>query len=515
MSGMLVQKTHWDFGADVVVIGYGAAGAVAAITAHDGGAQVLILEKQESQSFVTNSSMAGGSVICPNDIEGAVRYMENLYKVNEDLYWTEPNIIRVWAQYTKENKKWLESMGGVIELYSHGGEHKVPGVESIDVYRVRGGGIGMMRLLYNQVDTRGIEVMYNTSATELLVNSKGEVVGVRVKRRIDEEQGVNIQARRAVILATGGFEFDEQMKLQYLRVYPTYFTGSPANTGDGIRMALGVGAQLWHMNCCSARFVMKYPEVLTGLSTLFGGKHWMRPGRSALPGFGGAGWLAQHAKQVTAIAGYIVVDRYGKRYTNENGTHSSYYELTVFDLQRLIYPRVPSYWIFDQKRMNDGSLVKKKSGSAGPARIYKWSADNSAELKRGWIKQGNTFKELALEIGIEPQRLIETVNNYNLSCKQGEDTEFSRQPDTLIPLDAPPYYAVELWPGGPNTQGGPRRNSKAQVVKADGSPIPRLYSAGELGSIYGMLYPAGGGNLAECIAFGRIAGENASEYHPL
>jgi len=74
---------------------------------------------------------------------------------------------------------------------------------------------------------------------------------------------------------------------------------------------------------------------------------------------------------------------------------------------------------------------------------------------------------------------------------------------------------VALWPGGPNTQGGPRRNSKAQVLRADGFPIPRLYSAGELGSIYGMLYPGSGGNLAECIAFGRIAGENASEFHPL
>ena len=69
--------------------------------------------------------------------------------------------------------------------------------------------------------------------------------------------------------------------------------------------------------------------------------------------------------------------------------------------------------------------------------------------------------------------------------------------------------------GGMNTQGGPRRNSKAQILRADGLPVPRLYSAGELGSVLGKLYPAAGGNLSECIAFGRIAGENASQHHAL
>jgi len=84
----------------------------------------------------------------------------------------------------------------------------------------------------------------------------------------------------------------------------------------------------------------------------------------------------------------------------------------------------------------------------------------------------------------------------------------------LVSLENPPYCAVDLWPGGPNTQGGPRRNSTAQVLRAGGTAIPRLYSAGELGSIYGMLYPMGGGNLAECIIFGRIAGEQVSKEKP-
>ncbi|MFC1987598.1 FAD-binding protein, partial [Chloroflexota bacterium] len=73
--------------------------------------------------------------------------------------------------------------------------------------------------------------------------------------------------------------------------------------------------------------------------------------------------------------------------------------------------------------------------------------------------------------------------------------------------------AIKLWPGGVNTQGGPKRNARGQVVRADNTPVPRLYSAGELGSVFGMLYP-GGGNIAECIAFGRISGANAAAEKP-
>ena len=105
--------------------------------------------------------------------------------------------------------------------------------------------------------------------------------------------------------------------------------------------------------------------------------------------------------------------------------------------------------------------------------------------------------------------LHESIQRYNRFCQKGDDVDFHRPPWSLTPIENPPYYAVKLWPGGPNTQGGPRRNGKAQVVRPDNTPVPRLYSAGELGSVWGMLYQ-GGGNIAECIAFGRIAGNNAA-----
>ena len=78
-----------------------------------------------------------------------------------------------------------------------------------------------------------------------------------------------------------------------------------------------------------------------------------------------------------------------------------------------------------------------------------------------------------------------------------------------MPLDSPPYYCVELWPGGPNTSGGPRRNEHAQVIDVFGDPIPGLYEAGELGEAVGALYPANGANLSDALCFGRIAAEHA------
>jgi succinate dehydrogenase/fumarate reductase flavoprotein subunit len=506
-------RTRWHMDADVVVVGFGAAGAAAAITAHDEGARVLVLEKQEAGKVVSNSSMAGGSFICPNDVEGAVLHLESLYRVGEELCWTGLDVIRAWARYTSENKTWLEGMGATdITLARRGGEHRLPGFESIDIYRSADTGEGgLMRLLHGQVNSRRIQVIYDMPATKLLTNSKGEVLGVSAKPGRDARSVINVRSRRAVILASGGFEFDEGMKLQFLKVYPTYFLGTPANTGDGIRMALGVGAQLWHMNCCSARLVMKFPDLSVALNPVFGGKDWASPWRETE--------LATETKRGTEAeiresgsgVGYVIVDRTGRRYAKETfKPHSFYYELTGFDSQRAFYPRVPSYWIFDRKRLDDGPLVRTGSGGAGPAGFYRWSADNREEVERGWIKQGETLQALALQVGLDPHALAETVAQYNLCCREGEDRAFGRSPATLVPLDTAPFYAVELWPGGPNTQGGPQRNSRAQIMRPDGTAVPRLYGAGELGSIYGMLYPAGGGNLAECIAFGRIAGENAA-----
>jgi predicted oxidoreductase len=103
-----------------------------------------------------------------------------------------------------------------------------------------------------------------------------------------------------------------------------------------------------------------------------------------------------------------------------------------------------------------------------------------------------------------------SVRRYNALAQEGKDSDFGRDPNRIAAIRAPPYYAMELTPSFINTQGGPRRDKNARVIATNGDTIPRLYSAGELGSIYAFNYNAGG-NIGECFAFGRIAGRNAAK----
>jgi succinate dehydrogenase/fumarate reductase flavoprotein subunit len=331
--------------------------------------------------------------------------------------------------------------------------------------------------------------MWETPAMHL-VTQGGEVCGVVAKSGGRE---VRIRASRAVVLTCGGFEFDEWMKENYLRVNPVHFYGNPGNTGDGIKIAMEAGSALWHMNKASCRVTMKFPDFPIAFGT---------------------------QRHETAS---LFVDRRGNRFTNERfKMHSFGYELTNYDCYAMCYPKVPCYWVFGEERRTLAPLASYHGACNPPGGImgdihYIWSADNQKEIDRGWIVKANTIEELASKILADPDngRLMSpstmrtTVKQYDEYCRKGEDIDFHKPEQWLQPLEGPPYYVVKLWPGGPNTQGGPKRNVRGQVLRVDNTPLPRLYSAGELGSVWGMLYQ-GGGNIAECIAFGRIAGANAA-----
>jgi hypothetical protein len=531
----------FDHHADVVVVGFGAAGAVTAITAHDEGAHVLIIEKQEAEARRPNSRFSGGLFICPSDVDAARHYMTQLYRINDDLYETDQAVIDIWAEETARNYDWLVAAGGVAVKVSDHGEHDaIEGHDSISLYKPdmndhpgsdhRGWGYGLFTFLSEKVAERSIEVSYGTSAQWLLTNAEGAVIGVQVERH-----GVvtRIRAGRGVVMTCGGFEFNDWMKLNSLRVFPTYFYGNPENTGDGIRMAQEIGAELWHMNSCAARLVARFPHPaypggtpvdFWGVEALgvfvAGFEQFVKgelQGDEAQRAYS-APALPAAQMQVAApakLAGCVVTDRFGLRFTNEvYRAHVLYYELTNLDSHRMVLPKVPSWWIFDQRRMDLGRLTPTMYGPTGPLQQVPWSTDNRAEVERGWILKANSIPELAAKCSMDPGVLASTVATYNSYCAAGEDPDFGRPVGTLVPLAEPPYYAVQLWPGGPNTQGGPRRDADARIVSVRGEPIPHLYSAGEFGSVYGMLYPSGGGNIAECLAFGRIAGRNAAAESP-
>ena len=524
------QAGPFEESADVVVVGFGAAGAIAAITAHDEGADVLIVEKQAEHQRRPNSRFSGGLFVSPRDVDAAENYMRALYQRNGDLFETDPAVVRRWAEATSENYAWMTKMGGeAIKVADHGEHPTIPGYDSIDLYRPdmnehpsgehRGWGYGLFKFLLGHVEKRGIRVLYSSPAEWLLQGSDGRVVGVQIRRH---EQTQRVGTGRGVVLTSGGFEFNDWLKLQNLRAYPTYFYGNPENTGDGIRMAQEVGADLWHMNSCAARFVGYFPKsgYPGGVPIDFWGlaKH----------GIPAAGVEAEFDKQrnsggsrvpvgqatvalPSGAPGCVVTDRYGRRFTNEiYRAHVLYYELTNLDTRSMQLPKVPSWYIFDSRRMELGALTPTTLGPTGPLRQIDWSPDNSREVAEQWVLRADTIYALADKCGMDGETLDATIAKYNAYCANGMDPDYGRPAATLTPLDSPPFYAVSMWPGGPNTQGGPRRDPDARVLSVMGEAIPGLYSAGELGSIYGMLYPAGGGNIGECIAFGRLAGMNVA-----
>jgi succinate dehydrogenase/fumarate reductase flavoprotein subunit len=219
--------------------------------------------------------------------------------------------------------------------------------------------------------------------------------------------------------------------------------------------------------------------------------------------------LAPVSIPVTIAGASIRVDKQGKRFMSENrpsrhGFGQKEY-LMFFDGVIGDFTRLPCWAIFDESGRTRGPLAtKRKFGWYGWYSDYEWSRDNSQEIAKGWIVKGETVAELATKISMKPADLEDTITKYNGYCKNGVDPEFDRPKNSLLALEKPPYYAVKLFPTMVNTQGGPRRNAKCQVVDPYNEPIPRLYSAGEMGSFWGWMYN-GGGNNAECLCTGQIA----------
>jgi succinate dehydrogenase/fumarate reductase flavoprotein subunit len=483
---MSQKKIKWDMETDVVIAGYGGAGAVAAISAHDAGADVVILESTEKGGGNTLVSMGG--FLCPTNVEDAITYITGLFDLS--LSEKDDSLIRVFAEESVKNIEWVEGLKEGIKVHSYGGAGflTVPGAESMKKYIIQGSGKGATAfarnlfglLTYAVEEKRNIPVMTRTPAKRLVTDAGGAVVGV-----IAEKEGCEfaIRAEKGVLLTTGGYEADPQTLQNHVKGCPVYSTGHPGNKGDGIRMAQKVGAGLWHMNGVSCAFGLKVPEFESAFGMIFG-----------------------HPS-------HIFVDKNGKRFVNETGieNHAGLLSVDFYDSHALNYPRIPFHVVFDEELRKKGRISAFAAlGSAGVS--YEWSADNSAEIEKGWIFKADTPAELAEKIDVDPAALETTIEDWNRGAVNGEDVLFGRKmtDDTAsMAIKNPPFYAVKMHPCLINTQGGPRRNADARVLDAFGEPIPGLYSAGELGSLWGLIYQ-GAGNIAECMVFGRIAGRNVA-----
>ena len=294
--------------------------------------------------------------------------------------------------------------------------------------------------------------------------------------------------------------------------------GTPFNRGDGLRMAQRLGCGLWHMNNFSrggmaAPFCVDRDDEFARCGTF--------------PAFGGRD--------------YIYVNRNAQRYCYEETCGLTRHGKTevcgeYMDLQ----VPMPSYVIVGSKCVEAerlcGPLPYLAAWIMG---VLDADGTNASDVEKGRICKADTVAELAEQLGLDPDALTATIEEYNANAAQGVDPLFGRGEDfysanqdmtgrdnskfeeeggelnpsisafALAELE-PPFYGFPLYTGLLNTQGGPTRSAKGEVTDVDGNPIPRLYSAGELGCVYGYMYN-GGGNVGEALSSGRIAVRNAAQ----
>jgi succinate dehydrogenase/fumarate reductase flavoprotein subunit len=479
-----VLPTDWSREVDVVVLGTGFAGLATAIAAADAGAKVLILEKMSQAEEGGNSKVSGNMWWTPTSETDGVTYIKALC-----MGLTDDTCIQTLAKEMSTLNTYLGTLGvspSALGVF----QPEYPELSGSSTVRTWSNGSGgtLWQALRNAVTSRKIDVLYQTPAVDLIQDpSTREIKGVIVS---SGGKNVNIKCKRGLVMACGGFEFDYDLQAQYLPGWPVFSHGSPGNTGDGVKMGLKAGAALWHMNNALAHVgcFVSTPSDPTSIP---------------IP--------------LSINSSCVLVDKFGSRFMNEQRTerhgfgHKEY--LFFFDGLKQVFSRLPCYAVFDETGRKAGKLQGGLAGWFGNHSTYSWSSDNSAEVTSGWIKKGQTLDALATAIGADAATLSAAITRYNGFCTAGKDDDFGRAASSLKALSTAPYYALPIYPLMYNTQGGPRRNDECQVLTPSGDPIPRLYSAGELGSFWGWMYN-GGGNASEAVITGRIAGANAAGQGP-
>jgi succinate dehydrogenase/fumarate reductase flavoprotein subunit len=495
----------WDAETDVVVVGFGGAGASAAIGASDAGASVILLEKAPEKDAGGNTSVSGGGGLYPTEdkVQEAFEFLR--FQMPKSIIDDEE--IHGFVDELVSEVQWLEDHGATVDvidgtpggaMYAH---HPLASGLNKQL-RVGGNGAGLFKFLKGATEgSAGVEIRYETPATRLLFNAETkEVFGVVAQGPGGE---VNIKAKKGVVLACGGFENDPFMRNTfYAPEVPIYPCGTPYNTGDGLRMVEPLGVKL------------------RGFSSIEWGCHCCKPASEEVGVHVGFTFLG-----LEPWANAIMTNDQGKRFVNETQPVVGSFPIILrplheksqipelaFDMDTLRYTNLPMYMVFGETRINAGPLFNGASKNAGNHWThihdwYTWSDDNQVEITKGWITKADSLEELATKLNIDPAGLKATVEAYDAACASGSDAEFGRT-EILSPIGNGPFYGCEMGLGIINTQGGPARDAAHHVLDWDNKPIPRLYSAGEFGSIYVFLYQ-GAGNVSEIFG-GRVAGANAA-----
>ena len=463
----------WDRDADVVVVGFGPAGAAAAKAAQENGATTLILEKAD-KAHAGGSAPASMGFIKP-------------YTVEEIFASGEGRISMENAQriFDNENRmlSWMTDSG--LEI-----------VNSTSV----GYGRGFYDVVVKAIEGLGIEVLYETPAVELIADpATHEVYGVRCDTA--EGKPLYVRANKGVVLATGGYVANPDLMSRFhFADMPEYaVAGAPTQTGDGLLMALKIGAAL---------------DGVTNQQIEWYGYSY----KAATEEMGTA---ILHMGPDLGPDARIFVNGKGERFMDEEMyiVHTKC-QLPFFDYDGTFpiynsYENLPMYVVFDQSMFEGGPVGPRDyfCGYASMYGLYNWSEDNQAELERGWFVKGDTIEELVANLAaqsgnpaIDAEALRATIAEYNAACAAGEDAKFGRSSFYLDPIGDGPYYAAQILPTAVYTIGGLSGGENGETLDWDGNPIPRLYHAGDVGQPTKILIAA----LQGALSLGDIAGDACS-----
>ncbi|BBX08992.1 FAD-dependent oxidoreductase [Mycolicibacterium aichiense] len=524
----------WDREVDVVVLGTGAAGLTAALTAAASGASVAVFEKAPTVGGTT--AVSGGIVWIPAHdraaggeltVEDALKYLEaqSLGVMDRELVETFVRTGPAMLDFVESNSALQfevaegfpdykpELPGGqpgggrslnarpfdlatlddwASRITSFPIDFSNVGIDAETRARIHAAvddmdgdycvaGTALIAGLLKGLLDLGVTPVTEARALEL-IGSASAIAGVRIA--LDDHE-IRVRAKKAVILGTGGFEWDQRLVEAYLRGPLRGPVSPPNNTGDGLRMAMAHGADLANMG--EAWWV---PVIQIPGDTLGG-----RP-------------RSRSVRLERTRPRSIIVNRFGKRFLNEAGEYNSmsgpFHQLDP----RLGYVNDPAWIVFDDQHLKRYGFLGVEPGGEAP----------------DWFNKAATLAELEEKAGIDADGLSATLSVWNDNVAAEVDPEFDRGASaydgywgdnsastpalqTLGPLDTPPYYAVPVGIGAMGTKGGPRTDSDGRVLHVSGVPIPGLFAAGNaMAGVTGRAYGGAGGTLGPAMVFGYRAG---------
>ena len=450
---------------DVVVVGSGLAGLAAAYEAKKAGADVVILEKMKT--YGGNSVLSGGGFACWDSklkLREALSLGEDSWQLHaEDTIRSGkgksiPALVELMAQRAPEALDWLIDIGVPFKNMLA----RLGGYSVARSYQTDCSGKQFMDIVKKAVETAGVSIYLNCRVDAILTED-GAVSGVQCSM---DGEALEITAKKAVILASGGFAANVAMRETYSGIGSEYnCSNHPGATGEMIERAVELGAEVLNMAeiqlfpCANPKSGMVDPWALISYSA--------------------------------AGVGALYVSSEGRRFVNELEGRD-----TVSDAQIKRCSK-PTWAIVSAQMVEDISWPQE-------------TAERGVRLGRA--KRADTIEDLARELGIDSNTLGETIAESNAAIAAKQRDALGRPySDMFRCLTDGPFYAIAQWPSVHYTMGGLLTDTESRVLRADGSAIPRLYAAGEIcGGVHGA-NRLGGNALTECLVFGQIAGRNAAK----